>query len=119
MAVMLVTSLGDIVIDLFVEDAPMACENFLKLCKIKYYNDSMFFNVQKGWVISTGDPTNTGRGGQSIWGVINGPDYKFFPDEVNEKRKHKVQGTVSMANTGKKPERICVFDHPRGQDSHI
>jgi len=101
MAVMLVTSLGDIVIDLFVEDAPMACENFLKLCKIKYYNDNMFFNVQKGWVISTGDPTNTGKGGQSIWGVINGPKFKFFPDEVNEKRKHTRKGTVSMANLGK------------------
>jgi len=101
MAVMLVTSLGDVVIDLFTEDAPMACENFLKLCKIKYYNDSMFFNVQKGWVISSGDPTNTGQDGQSVWGVIKGPNYKFFPDEVNEKRKHNRKGIVSMANLGK------------------
>jgi len=33
MAVLLETSKGDIVIDLFVEDAPMTCKNFLKLCK--------------------------------------------------------------------------------------
>jgi peptidyl-prolyl cis-trans isomerase-like 4 len=33
MAVLLETSKGDIVIDLFVEDCPMTCKNFLKLCK--------------------------------------------------------------------------------------
>jgi len=33
MAVLLETSKGDIVIDLYVDDCPMACKNFLKLCK--------------------------------------------------------------------------------------
>lgn len=33
MAVLLETSKGDIVVDLYAEDAPLACKNFLKLCK--------------------------------------------------------------------------------------
>jgi len=46
MSVMLETSLGDIIIDLEVERCPKTCENFLKLCKIKYYALNAFFNGQ-------------------------------------------------------------------------
>jgi peptidyl-prolyl cis-trans isomerase-like 4 len=38
MSVLVVTSAGELVIDLFVDDCPLASENFLKLCQIKYYN---------------------------------------------------------------------------------
>lgn len=44
MSVMLETSLGDLVIDLEVDRCPRTCENFLKLCKIKYYALNAFFN---------------------------------------------------------------------------
>lgn len=44
MSVLLETSLGDIVIDLEVESCPKTCENFIKLCKIYYYNLNAFFN---------------------------------------------------------------------------
>ena len=44
MSVLFETSLGDIVIDLEVETCPETCENFLKLCKIYYYNLNAFFN---------------------------------------------------------------------------
>lgn len=44
MSVLLETSLGDIVIDLEVELCPALCENFLKLCKVYYYNLNAFFN---------------------------------------------------------------------------
>lgn len=47
MSVLLETSFGDIVIDLFTQKAPTACLNFIKLCKIKYYNNSLFLEVQK------------------------------------------------------------------------
>ena len=63
MAVLLETSKGDIVIDLFVDDAPKTCLNFVKLCKMKYYNHCKFFDIQKDFMAQTGDPTNTGRGG--------------------------------------------------------
>lgn len=37
--------MGDIVIDLYYQDCPRACENFLKLCKIKFYNGALFMNL--------------------------------------------------------------------------
>lgn len=43
---MLETSLGELVIDLEVDRCPKTCENFLKLCKIKYYALNAFFNGQ-------------------------------------------------------------------------
>ena len=44
MSVLLETSFGDVVIDLEVEACPKTCENFLKLCKVYYYNLHAFFN---------------------------------------------------------------------------
>jgi hypothetical protein len=44
MSVLFETSLGDLVIDLEVEQCPKTCENFLKLCKVYYYNLNAFFN---------------------------------------------------------------------------
>lgn len=44
MSVLFETSLGDIVIDLETDLCPKTCENFLKLCKVYYYNLNAFFN---------------------------------------------------------------------------
>jgi cyclophilin family peptidyl-prolyl cis-trans isomerase len=44
MSVLLETSVGDLVIDLEVEACPETCNNFLKLCKVFYYNLNAFFN---------------------------------------------------------------------------
>ena len=44
MSVLVETSLGDIVVDLEVEKCPKTCDNFLKLCKVKYYGLNAFFN---------------------------------------------------------------------------
>ncbi len=53
MSVLLETSFGDIVIDLFTAKAPNTCLNFLKLCKIKHYNNALFSEVQKSNHLST------------------------------------------------------------------
>jgi peptidyl-prolyl cis-trans isomerase-like 4 len=45
MSVLLETTLGDIAIDLFYEKCPLACKNFIKLCKIKSYNNGIFYDV--------------------------------------------------------------------------
>ncbi|CDS13969.1 Putative Peptidylprolyl isomerase [Lichtheimia ramosa] len=97
MSVLLETSLGDIVIDLFTEECPKTTLNFLKLCKIKYYNFSPFHNVQKDFMAQTGDPTGRGDQGESVYGILNGPSQRYFPAEINPKLKHKSRGTVSMA----------------------
>ncbi|KAM3588905.1 Peptidyl-prolyl cis-trans isomerase-like 4 [Umbelopsis sp. WA50703] len=45
----------------------------------------------------TGDPLGTGQGGESVYGLLNGPAQKYFPAEIHPKLKHKKRGTVSMA----------------------
>ncbi|KAI7027372.1 Peptidyl-prolyl cis-trans isomerase-like [Hortaea werneckii] len=110
MSVLLETSAGDITIDLFVKDAPKCCENFLKLCKIKYYNYSPVYNIQQNFSFQTGDPigpeSKDSDGGSSIWGLPDGttkraskPEHKAFPPDFSKKRKHAERGTVSMATT--------------------
>ena len=63
MSVLIQTSLGDLTVDLFVDECPRTSENFLKLCKSKAYNNCLFFNVQPGFIAQSGDPTGTGTGG--------------------------------------------------------
>jgi hypothetical protein len=55
-------------------------KNFLALCASNYYDGCLFHRNIKGFMIQTGDPTDTGKGGQSIWG-------KPFPDEIRSTLK--------------------------------
>ncbi|EIW72961.1 hypothetical protein TREMEDRAFT_42115 [Tremella mesenterica DSM 1558] len=104
MSVMLETSLGELVIDLEVEKCPRTCENFLKLCKLKYYTLNAFFNVSKDFIAQTGDPTATGTGGCSFLSHLHTlsnsstpPPPRYFPPEILNSLKHIHKGTVSMA----------------------
>ncbi len=82
MSVLIETSLGDLVIDLYTKVTPKTCENFVKLCKLKAYNNCLFYDVQKDYIAQTGDPSNTGHGGSSVWGLISKkPDLRYFEDE--------------------------------------
>ncbi|KAG8583023.1 hypothetical protein GDO81_008257 [Engystomops pustulosus] len=100
MAVLLETTVGDIVIDLYTEERPRACLNFLKLCKIKYYNYCLIHNVQRDFIFQTGDPTGTGRGGVSVFSKLYGDQASYFEPEKVPRIKHKKMGTVSMVNNG-------------------
>ncbi|KAK1387897.1 Peptidyl-prolyl cis-trans isomerase [Heracleum sosnowskyi] len=100
MSVLIVTSLGDIVVDLHTDRCPLTCKNFLKLCKIKYYNGCLFHNVQKDFTAQTGDPTGTGSGGDSIYKYLYGDQARFFGDEIHLDLKHSKTGTVAMASAG-------------------
>lgn len=93
MSVTLQTDLGDIKIELNCDRAPKACENFLALCASNYYNNCVFHRNIKGFMVQTGDPSGTGKGGTSVWN-------KKFDDEIVESLKHNVRGIVSMANNG-------------------
>ncbi|EIM88017.1 cyclophilin-like protein [Stereum hirsutum FP-91666 SS1] len=105
MSLLLETSVGDIVIDLEVEACPKTCENFLKLCKVYYYNLNAFFNVSKDFLAQAGDPTATGTGGESIWSLISEQNKsssshsapRYFEPELVPRLKHTEKGTVSMA----------------------
>ncbi|CDW89961.1 peptidylprolyl isomerase-like 4 [Stylonychia lemnae] len=102
MSVLLETSVGDLVIDLFVDECPKTTLNFLKLCKIKFYNNCLFYEVQRDYLVSTGDPTNKGSSGTSVWGVASqNPKLMYFDDEIRKNnRKFDKKGLVAMANKG-------------------
>lgn len=93
MSVTLHTTGGDIKIELFCERCPKTCENFLALASTDYYNNTIFHRNIKGFIVQTGDPTNTGKGGQSIWG-------QPFEDEIREDITHNTRGLVGMASNG-------------------
>lgn len=61
------TNQGDIVLKMFPKIAPLAVENFVTHAKDGYFNGLIFHRVIKGFMIQGGDPTGTGRGGESIW----------------------------------------------------
>lgn len=89
----LATSLGDVKIEVFCDTVPRTSFNFLALAASGYYNDVLFHRNIPGFMVQTGDPTGTGKGGTSIWGQI-------FPDEFVETNLHDARGIVSMANKG-------------------
>ena len=84
------TTKGTIVIELFGQEAPKTVANFTKLAGQGFYNGVIFHRVIPGFMIQTGDPEGTGRGG---------PGYTFA-DEFSPKLKHDKPGILSMANAG-------------------
>lgn len=96
MSVVLETTLGDITIDLFIKERPRACLNFLKLCKIKYYNYNLFHTISRNFIAQTGDPTGSRNGGDSIYGVYEGPLKRYFEAEKQPRIKHTNMGLVSF-----------------------
>lgn len=68
--------------------------NFATLASRGYYDGTVFHRIIPGFMIQGGDPTGTGRGGQSIYGD------KFEDEIVGADLKHTGAGVVSMANAG-------------------
>ncbi|XP_071509068.1 peptidyl-prolyl cis-trans isomerase-like 1 [Diadema setosum] len=91
--VCLETSMGKITVELYWKQAPKTCHNFAELARRGYYNGVKFHRIIKDFMVQGGDPTGTGRGGNSIWG-------KPFQDEVTLELKHTGAGILSMANSG-------------------
>jgi len=100
MSVVIETTQGDITVDLFLKQRPKTCLNFLKLCKLKAYNMNLFHTVQADFIAQTGDPTGTGRGGESIFSQMYGPQARFFEAETVPRIKHTKHGLISMVNCG-------------------
>lgn len=99
------TNKGDIEIELFDERAPNTVENFVGLATGEkewedpesgetrsepLYDNILFHRIISGFMLQTGDPTGTGRGG---------PGYTF-EDEFHPELRHDSAGTLSMANRG-------------------
>ncbi|XP_064554410.1 peptidyl-prolyl cis-trans isomerase sig-7 [Drosophila montana] len=101
MSVVIETTLGDLTVDLFTDERPIACLNFIKLCQLKYYNFNLFHTVQQGFIAQTGDPSGVGDGGSSVWGVVEGSQKRFFEAEYIPKIHHSSAGILSLVSAGK------------------
>ncbi|MDI1492671.1 MAG: Peptidyl-prolyl cis-trans isomerase-like 1 [Ramalina farinacea] len=91
--VVLDTTMGTITIELYNKHAPKTCQNFSTLASRGYYNNVLIHRIIPNFMIQTGDPTGTGRGGSSIFG-------DKFADEIHADLKHTGAGVLSMANAG-------------------
>ncbi|HTB63992.1 MAG TPA: peptidylprolyl isomerase [Opitutales bacterium] len=87
------TNQGTIELRLFPDVAPKTCENFTRLIEKGYYNGIIFHRVIPEFMLQGGDPTGTGRGGESIWG-------RTFEDECKPSVKFDRKGLLAMANAG-------------------
>ena len=87
------TNMGDIEIELYAKQAPITVKNFAGLANQGFYDGLIFHRVIDNFMIQGGDPTGTGRGGNSIYGTT-------FEDEFDPTLKHDGAGVLSMANRG-------------------
>ena len=87
------TSMGDMSVEFFTEDAPMTVNNFINLSRDGYYDNVIFHRVISGFMIQGGDPSGTGHGEMGKY-----PGYKF-EDELNNQRSYD-KGILAMANAG-------------------
>ncbi|EPY35711.1 peptidylprolyl isomerase [Strigomonas culicis] len=125
MAVVLHTTCGDLPILLYYKECPKCCFNFLALCAASYYNNCAFYRHFPTILLQAGDPTNKGKGGESIFsfqteeekgekvdhgdggeaadaprGAKKNARKRFFEDEGFGVTFHGKRGTLSMAHKG-------------------
>ena len=76
------TNHGDITLEVFADKVPKTAKNFVELAKKGYYDGTIFHRIITDFMIQGGDPTGTGRGGESIYG-------EKFEDEFHPDLSHK------------------------------
>lgn len=86
----LTTSKGEIELQLYPEHAPKTVNNFVFLAGQSFYDGVLFHRVIKNFMVQTGDPTGTGRGG---------PGYRFDDETKGNPLTHEAK-VLSMANAG-------------------
>ena len=90
--VKLSTTAGDMVIELFENEAPDTVGNFVSLVESDFYKDVVFHRVLKGFMAQGGDPKGTGNGG---------PGYEIYCETDKPNFRRHFRGTLSMAHAGK------------------
>ncbi|CAI5732651.1 unnamed protein product [Peronospora destructor] len=92
--VLLHTSFGDLDVELWPQQAPKACRNFVQLCLEGYYDATIFHRIITDFMVQGGDPTGMGNGGESIYG-------EAFIDEFHSRLRFNHRGLLAMANENK------------------
>ena len=96
------TSLGDMKVEFFTNDAPMTVNNFINLAQDGYYDGVIFHRVISDFMIQGGDPSGTGHGDYGKY-----PGYQF-QDELNNQIPYS-KGILAMANSGPNTNGIQFF----------
>ncbi|KAL9128757.1 MAG: hypothetical protein Q9217_002636 [Psora testacea] len=94
--VLITTTSGELLLELFAKQIPLASRSFLQHCLDGYYNGTFFHRLVPGFILQGGDPTGTGEGGESIY------DGGTFEDEFHSRLKWNRRGLLGMANEGRK-----------------
>ena len=89
--VLLETTKGDIVLELYISEMPITAGNFQKLVEEGFYDGVIFHRVIENFMIQGGDPTGTGMGG---------PGYRIKDEFTKTDLDKNNRGTISMANAG-------------------
>lgn len=88
------TDRGDLHFELYAAKAPRCTYNFLRLARSGYYAGTRFHRLVAGFIAQAGDPTGTGRGGESVYG-------RPFGEPMHAGLSHNARGILSMANLGR------------------
>jgi len=101
----MVTTKGDINLNLFDSEAPLTVSSFLFLAKKGYYDGIVFHRVIENFMIQGGDPLGNGTGGPKAVGVnsftFQGKDISYpFADEFQSGKVFNKPGILAMANAG-------------------
>ncbi|KAI9882411.1 MAG: subunit of the Arp2/3 complex [Watsoniomyces obsoletus] len=102
--VLLRTTSGPILLELFAQQTPLASRNFLQHCLNGYYTSTLFHRVIPNFIIQGGDPSGTGSGG-----VPSINDGLPFADEFHSRLKFNRRGLLGMANSGLKNDNGSQF----------
>ena len=99
MQVMMKTSAGDILIKLYVDEAPKTVENFVKLVEMGHYNGLHFHRVIEDFMIQGGCPHS--KDPMSRRAGTGGPGWQIPCEPSALALKHDRPGVLSMANAGR------------------
>lgn len=91
------TSMGDITVEFYGDQAPKTVENFVKLAQAGFYDNTKFHRIIQGFMNQGGDPLTKDDSQMNRWGT-GGPGYTI-QDEFGTTYKNTA-GTIAMANTG-------------------
>lgn len=100
--VLIQTTYGDIEVELWCKEAPLACRNFIQLAMEGYYDETAIHRVVPKFIIQAGDPTGTGTGGASIYG-------QPFKIEPHSRLAFGRRGLLGMASTAESGECTSQF----------
>jgi peptidyl-prolyl cis-trans isomerase A (cyclophilin A) len=103
------TSMGTFKIELFADKAPNTVQNFIELVNRGFYKNMIFHRVVAGFVIQTGDPTGTGRGGSE----------RSIKLEIHPDLKHDRAGIVGMARSQDPDSATSQFYITLGPAPHL